>query len=388
MKITQIAPLVNDVLKATLGETTELLTEDLSNVVSVGETIENASAYDNYVNALVDRIGRVVFVDRKYSGKMLNVLRDNWDYGSILEKIDGDLPSVVNNEDWQLTDATSYDPNIFNAPNGVRATFFNGLTTFEIDRSITDMQVRQSFVSPQELNRFIDMIFTKIENALTLATENLIKRTLNDAMSMVVNNAFNGDYNSIGNAQAVNLLALYKQVNPDTTLTANTCLQNPDFIRFATFEMTKRIDMLTEYSTLFNLNGRERFTPRDLMHVVLLSDFKRSSDVYLQSDTFHNELTELPNSEIVMKWQTTGANYAFEDVSSIKVKNSLGDDVECKGIIGVLFDRDCLGVSLFDRRVRTNYNAKAEFTNYFYKQDARYFNDCANENMVVFIVAD
>ena len=50
-----------------------------------------------------------------------------------------------------------------------------------------------------------------------------------------------------------------------------------------------------------------------------------------------------------------------------------------------MFDRDALGVMNYNSRVTTNYNGKAEFTNYFYKRDARYFNDF-NENFVTFYV--
>lgn len=386
MKINQIAPLVNEVLQTTLGENTTLVQEDLSNLVEVGTTIENALAYDNYVNALVNRIGRMVFVDRKYNGRGLSVLKDSWEFGSILAKCSGDLPEVTETEDWQLENGTAYDPNVFNAPNGIKVKFYNGLTTFEIDRSITDKQVKQSFTSAYEMNAFISMIFTLIENALTLATENLIKRTIINMVAETIHSDYqDSNYKSKSGAKAVNLLYLYNQTY-GTNLSVSKCMQDKDFIRFATFTMAKYIDLLQEYSVLFNIEGRQRFTPKDKIHVVMLSDFRRASDVYLQSETFHNDLVMLPYAEVVNKWQTTGVNYSFEDISKINVKTSNNNEVQCGGIIGVMFDDDALGVSLYDRRVTTDYNAKAEFTNYFYKQDARYFNDFS-ENMVVFFVA-
>ena len=50
-----------------------------------------------------------------------------------------------------------------------------------------------------------------------------------------------------------------------------------------------------------------------------------------------------------------------------------------------MFDRDAVGVSNLDRRVTTNYNAKGEFYNNFFKMDCGAFNDL-NENFIVFFV--
>ena len=85
-------------------------------------------------------------------------------------------------------------------------------------------------------------------------------------------------------------------------------------------------------------------------------------------------------------WQATGKDYAFEDVSKIDVTSASGAHVSVSGVLGVMFDRDALGVTNLDKRVTTNYNAKAEFFNNYYKFDAGYFND-TNENFVVFFIA-
>jgi hypothetical protein len=127
------------------------------------------------------------------------------------------------------------------------------------------------------------------------------------------------------------------------------------------------------------------------LHIVLLSDFAAAADIYEQSDTFHDTFTALPNAERVPFWQGSGTDYGFQSVSSINVTASDGNenglDVTASGILGVMFDRDALGVCNWDRRVTTNYNPRAEFYNNWYKQDAMYFNDF-NENFVVFYAAD
>ena len=123
-----------------------------------------------------------------------------------------------------------------------------------------------------------------------------------------------------------------------------------------------------------------------MLHVVMLSDFRNAADIYLQSDTFHEAYTALPNAETVPYWQGSGTDFTFDNVSKINVTTTGNHNVEAGGILAVMFDRDALGVSNLSRRVTTNYNAKAEFWNNFYKFDAGYFND-QNENFLVFFVA-
>ena len=386
MKVNQIAELINNILKVEIGEQTTLLTEDLSNVVEVGTTVENALSYDNYVHALVNRIGKMVFNDRKYRGKMLSVLKDNWEYGSIMCEINSSLPDSSVNESWQLENGTSYDTNVFRAPKAVKSKFFKDIDTYEVQQSITDMQVKQSFTSAYELNAFVEMIFTKIENRLTLDVENLIKRTINNFIGETIYDSYGSEgLATKSTSKAVNLLYLYNNLH-GTTLTADKCLTDKEFIRFATYTMNKYVDVLQEYSTLFNIEHLQEFTPKDKLHCVLLSDFKRASDVYLQSDVRHNELTTLPLTDVVNNWQGTGLTYAFNDISKINVKTASGHAVEVGGILGVMFDDLALGVSLENKRVKTNYVAKSEFTNYYYKEDARYYNNFSH-NFVVFFVA-
>ena len=67
MKMTQIYDFVNEATKEALGADT-VVAEDLSNIVALGDAIFNANAMDKYVKALVNRIGKVIFVNRVYGG--------------------------------------------------------------------------------------------------------------------------------------------------------------------------------------------------------------------------------------------------------------------------------------------------------------------------------
>ena len=384
MEVKQIYQMVNDITGEILGKT-DLLQEDLGNIVDVGTEIFNNSSVDNYVKSLVNHIGRVIFVNRAYSGNTPSVLMDSWEFGSVMQKLTAELPEAEENESWELEDRASYDPNLFYAPK-VSTKFFNGKKTYEIPMSFTEMQVKESFSNAGQLNGFISMIYNAVEKSMTVKIDALVMRTI---ANMIGETIF-ADYaaaslSSTSHIKAVNLLYLYNQ-RYSKSLTASNAITDPDFIRYAAYQMGLYKSRLSKISTLFNIGGRDRFTPADMLHVVMLSDFRNAANVFLQSDVFHNQFTQLVNAETVPYWQGSGQGYSFTDIAKINVKTASGHDIEAGGILAVMFDRDALGVTNLDRRVTTNYNPKAEFYSNWYKFDAGYFND-TNENFVVFFVA-
>ena len=384
MKVSQIYELMNSVTKEILGEEA-VVNEDLSNVVDIGTALFNASAIDAYVKSLVNHIGKVIFVNRPYSGSVPSALMDGWEFGSVLEKISADIPKATENESWELENGTSYDPNIFYKPS-VTAKFFNSKVTFEVPMSFTEKQVKQSFSSAEQLNGFLSMLYNAVDKSMTIKIDSLVMRTINNMIAETIYADYQGASTSTkSGVRAVNLLKLYND-KFSKTLTAEAAVTDPEFVRFASYTLGLYSDRLSKISTLFNVEGKERFTSADYLHVVLLSDFAKAADAYLQSDTYHNEFTKLPNAETVPYWQASGTGYDFDSVSKIDVKTASGNTVSQTGILGVMFDRDALGVTNLDRRVTTNYNPKAEFYSNWYKFDAGYFNDLS-ENFVVFFVA-
>lgn len=384
MKVEQIYTLVNSITSEVTGKT-DLVKEDLSNVIDIGKELFSVTDVDNYVKSLVNRIGKTIFVNRPYSGKIPSVVMDSWEFGSVLQKISADLPEATENESWELTNGESYDPNIFYKPT-VTAKFYNSKVTFEVPLSFTEKQVKESFNSASELNAFMSMLYNSVEKSMTVKIDSLVMRTINNMIA----HTYDGDSSGV---RAVNLLERYNEfigASGQNALLAKDAILSADFLRYASMQIALYVDRLGTMSTLFNAGGKERFTSKDDLHIVLLSDFVQGTTAYLESDTFHNELVKLPKTETVPYWQGSGQDYGFENISKINVTIKDGDntkDVELTGILGVMFDRDALGVCNLDRRVTTNYNPKAEFFNNWYKFDCGYFNDL-NENFVVFYVAD
>lgn len=396
MTVNQIYTLMNTVTGEILGKS-DIVAEDLSNVVDIGKELFSNTDVDNYVKSLVNHIGKVIFVNRPYAGNVPSMIMDSWEFGSVLEKIQADMPAATENKSWELTDGQSYDPNVFYQPK-VSAKFFNSRVTFEVPMSFTEKQVKDSFSSAAQLNGFVSMIYNAVDKAMTVKIDALIMRTIDNMIGQTLHAEFpdvnNGDYSAKTGIKAVNLLKLFndhrKAQGIDLALTAEEAITDPDFIRFASYTMGVTADRMTKMSTLFNVGKKERFTPADALRVVMLSDFQKAAKTYLYSDTRHSELVTLPDAETVPYWQGSGQNYSFANVSVIHVNIADGSghtvEITASGILAVMYDKDAMGVCNSDRRVTTNYNAKAEFYNNFYKYDASYFNDL-NENFVVFFVA-
>lgn len=380
MKVTQLKDIVNTVTSEVLGKE-DIVSEDLSNLVDIGNEIINTDNVDNYVKKLIDRIGKVIFVNRLYAGGVPSVLMDSWEFGSIVEKISADMPDADENDSWKLENGQEYSQDTFYQPK-VSAKFFNSKVTFDVKLSFTTQQVKESFSSVNELNAFLSMLETGVKNSMTVKLDSLIMRTINNMTAQTLQG---------GQAmQKVNLLTAYNTATGQK-LTANKALMDKEFLKYASLVIKKYQARITKMSKLFNQGEKARFTNTTDLHTVLLSDFADSAEVYLMSDTYHNDTVSLPQHETVPYWQGSGKTYSFSDVSTIKVKINDGTktakDVTQAGIVGVMFDTNALGVSNLNQRTTTAYNARAEFYTNFYKMDAGYFNDL-NENFVVFYISD
>ena len=404
MKVTQLFTLINNVTKEILGETA-VVNEDLSNVVDIGKSIFDQTSVDNYVKKLVNHIGKVVFQNRAYAGGVPSVLMDAWEFGSVLQKVSMALPEATENESWKLVDGQQYKQDVFTAPK-VEAKFYNSKVTFEIPMSFTELQVKESFSSAEQLNGFISMIATGVENSMTVKLDALIMRAINNMTGeTLVAGIGSGTAGSKTldftktTGRAINLLKLYNdQAATADKVTVATALTNYNFIKFATYTMGIVADRMSKISKLFNVGGKERFTPTDMRRCVLLSDFSKAAVTYLQADIQSPEMVALPAHDPVPYWQGSGVNYALSSTGIIDIKTAGGETVKVPAegagtgkknaaILGVMFDRDAVGVANLDRRTTTAYNAKAEFYNNWYKMDAGYYNDL-NENFVVFFIGE
>lgn len=394
MKVTQVASLINSVTSEIIGDSA-VINEDLSNVVDIGKAIFDNTSYDNFVRSLVDHIGKVIFVDRVYTGNTLAIKRDAWEYGSVLEKIMAGLPAATESETYELEDQVSYDPNVFTKPE-VAAKFFDQRITFEIPLSIADKQVKSAFSSASQLNAFVSMLWGMVDKSMAVKLEGLASRLVNNMIATTINASFpavaDNDYSGMTSVKAINFLYEYNTdygLTGGSALTKDNCLLSADFLKYASLRIEKTLSRMTRMSTLFNIGGEPRFTPKEKQHLILLSDFKAASDCMLQSGVFHDQYTALPNATEVPYWQGSGTGYALSAISNVHVEIPSGGstkEINAGYVLGCAFDEDALMLSCLEERTTSNYNAKAEFTNYWRKVECGLIQD-NNENFVVFYVA-
>lgn len=394
MQVNQIYAILNDIMLEVSGQivpvyndegvqinAVPIVQEDLSNIVEVGKTVFNNNWRDNYVHAMINRIGREVFVDRTYEGYAPSVLRDSWEYGSIMAKTRCKIFDAKANPSWQLEAGQTVNQFEYNPPT-VYEKFYNTKTGWQIDCSFTEVQLRESFTNATAMNRFYSMIENRIATSMTIYTDSLIMRTINN---------FIAEKLYAGNG-VIDLLALYNE-QLDTPITAAAAIRSKEFLRFAALTISLFVDRFRAPSANFNImDGDDEnitFTPREYAHLILHTDLAKAMEVYLQSDTYHDELVKIGEYETVPFWQVQGDAYQLALTSRIDVK--LASDkthtIDRNYIVGLLFDRDALGVLNDNRRTTNSYNANGEYWNNFYKVDTSYFNDLA-ENGIIFVLGN
>lgn len=389
MKITQIAPYVNQALKETLGEEA-VTTDDLSNIVDSGKAIAEANLQDTVTKGLMNQVGRMIFVERPYDGIAPSVLMDGSEFGSVLAKVSTTLPEAQEDQSWSRVDGGTY-PAVFYATEA-QTKLYNSTNPYEFRRSVYYDQLQQSFQSAEEMTRFLSMVATQIQNAATIAIDNTIRATINNFIGETLHAEFsNGTYTGVSGVKAVNLLYLYNQ-RYGTELTADKCINDPDFIRYAIFILNLVKDRMHGMNSIYNIGGQTRFTASDRMHTILLSAFADAAGVFLYdgSGQFRVDNLSLGTIETVPYWQgigtTFGTDAGFTQASTVEVKTSENNSITATGILGVVFDRDALGVFNRKEKVTTDYSGAADFWTSYYKYRAQYFNDF-NEQFVVFYVA-
>lgn len=394
MKITQIASVLNAAIQQEVTGEVDLIQEDLSNIVDVGKIVTTSLSAsgntNNFVATLIDRIGKVQYVDRTYTSQAPNILKDSFEYGSILMKVRAEVPDFQENTSWKLgaldglgiKDAEELDPFVISAPNATQKVY-NSKITYEAPITISELMLKQAFTSAAEMGRFIAMIENRIQLKMTLSTDALIMRTINNLIGLKIGSQ---------SSNVVNLLALYNTaVGAGNTLTAEAALRSTDFLRFATKTIALYKDYLKTASVKYNDGDYLTFTPADRLKFVVLSEFAKDMETYLYADTFHNEFVKMDGFSTVPFWQTQGEGVDDYDIrSALDIKCTDGTNtysVVQSGIIGVMFDEEAAAVVNENYRVTSQYNPRGEYTNYFYKWDAGYMND-TYENCVVFLVAD
>ena len=402
MRVNQIASILNTLNEVMVG-TEAVFSDDLSNIVDAGAAVldytsaANGANFDNYIGKLIDQVGRVIFVDRAYTSQAPDIMKDSWEYGSILMKVRAELMDAKNNSTWQLGEIANgtglsndqdaggtpitpsrLDPFVLNKPN-VNAKFYNKRVTYEVPISLAREQLKEAFRSASEMSRFFAMIENRIRTKRILCTDALVMATIRNLIG-----------NKVASGKAINILPLYN-ATVASPIQAADFWTNPEAIRFANKTISLYKKYMAAASTLYNEGNYITYTPSDRLKAVFLAEFVKDAEVYLYSDTFHNEYDKIEGYSEVGYWQGSGEDDSLASRSTVMGTFVTNDEKNINGgidgVIAVLFDEEAAAVCCENDRVTSIYNPRAEYTNYFYKWDALYMNDL-EENCVIFYVSD
>ena len=378
--IEQIYTLVNETAKESMGETA-IDVKDVSSLIALGDSVlSSASDTENFLNTLVDRIARTVFSVRRYETDTEGMVRHPFEFGCIVQKIYVDMPEAKQNNSWEIG-KEGYTP-VF-APvikPTAKQKLFKGITTWEVDVTIPDYMLRTAFLNETSMATFIDAIFTAMDNMITLALENNANLT---RASFIARKLKGGKP-----CGAINLLHEYNTLT-SASLTVESAMMNAEFLAWASRAINLWVKRMSKMSVLFNEEGYKRHTPKDKIVVNLLQDFTSACDTFLGANTFHDELVKLPMYDSVAYWQGAGTSFDFNDTSAINIKldETEHGTISKKGIIGVIYDYEAMGVTLNERRSTSERNNHDEYTNYYNKANIGYFNDMSENGIVFYLEA-
>lgn len=392
MKITQLTDVLNGTLSTTgiLDQVTgeaAVAKEDLSNIVDIGKAVldytgQSNDNFDSFMRNLIDQVGKITIVNRTYVSQAPNILKDSWEYGSIMQKVRVSVPEVRDNASWDLFNypkqSEAYpDPFELSKP-GAKAKFYNSKNTYEIPITLADYQLKEAFQSASQFGAFIAAIENRIRMKQTLCNDGLIMATIDNLVGLTLSG--NG-------GKTINLLTAYNAIAA-APITADKALTNTEFLRFAAMTIAKYKKYVAQASAKYNAGNYITFTPADKLKFIANTEFAKAMDAYLYADTYHNEFVELNGYSEVPFWQGSGT--ADGDRLTIDVSvdvNGTATEVKNTGVLAVMFDDEAAAVCNENYRTTSIYNPRGEYTNYFYKWDAMFMND-VEENCVVFTIAD
>ena len=367
MTTNQIYDLINDVNQQAFGETA-LTVADVQGLISLGNTVLSSTTNtESFLNTLVQRIGRTIISFRAYRNKFTDMVRNDFEWGAILQKIRVRMPESVADPAYNLVDGQSVDPWTIYKPD-VTQKLFVTRTPYMFAVTIAREQLKEAFTNESMMGAFIAAIFGQVRNAMEVSLESLGRLAI---ANMIAESG----------AREITLVTDY---NAETgqTVTAANALNNPDFLRYAVARIKSVSDYFEDMGTLYNDGTIETFTPRSDQKLKVLSDFERRLETVVQYFAFNEEMVSLSAFQMVNFWQS---QESAANRDSIKVERaSDGAETTVNNIMAVLYDVDALGLYRRDEDVLTTpVNAKGMYYNTYYHLKQLWFNDLS-ENFVYF----
>lgn len=388
----QLATVLNAITAQATG-TASLAAVDTSSFVTAGQEALKAG-YDTLSTAISQVLSKTIFAIRPYSSKFKGLEMTVQQYGNITRKLSAIDKPFVNDpaiDPTVIVDNGTVDPFVISKPLVQQENFY-GMEVYKKPLTIYDWQLDQAFSGPDQFASFVSMMMQNASDMLEQARENTKRMTITNLIAAVL-----GNYATNQNIKLVTLYNTYIG-SPSPALTwvdikaDNSKYQH--FMRFAYAKIATIASMFTERSAKYHVSLANktimRHTPYEMQRLYMLGQERYDMEAQVLADAFHDNYLKLADVETVNFWQSINSPDAINVTPSYLATSGgnagtiqKGNAVNKTGVFAVLMDRDAAGVVQMNERARTAYNARGEYTNYFFSVCERYFNSFT-ENCVVF----
>lgn len=370
----QVSTVLTSIVKQATNQ--DVLTPtDTASFTSVAQIALRADR-DAVMNAISNVLARTIFSIRPYSAKLTGLEMDTFRWGNMMRKLS------ITDSDWQddpayawpatydagqtppTGDGEAIDPWTIKKPNVLETNFYGASVYFD-EMTIFEDQIESAFQGPEQLGSFLTLLMTNLSNRLEMSNEGLRRGLVCNAI---------GALNAEGNTdRVIHLLTEYNTLTGNTFTVAD--IYDPAnfgaFSKWMYARVAELSDLFTANSTMFQtvITGKPilRHTPVEFQRIYMYSPLLRQIEARVLADTYHDTFLRYADVEALPYWQSiqtkdtvkvspvyTGTNGAVVNAAAQTVEN----------VVGLIFDRDCMGMTILDRRVlSTPVNTKGLYRN-------------------------
>lgn len=364
-------------------------------IVDLGERLELTEDGDFAVNspadimfkALLSQIGKVIVDNRRYTANLPKLFVDNMNWGIMTEFVNIDISDVMIDEMWNPTGFIPYNtpksggvyPGIeegkriaavefgFYKP-PISATLYKKAHAVMVAITTAREQLFTAFKGLAEYETFIAGLYNSVENTLQVKAEIYALMTVSMGIAKAT-----------ANGNVINLRTEWIAQGGDSSLTGAALIADTKFQRYALQRISEIKGYVRRYSAIWNNHNIGTFSPEP--NVILLQSFASAAKFGVRANTYNENLLGIGEYDTAPAWQAAfdtvnTAPYNVESASSIALTEAAataaglspeaGEDLTITGIIGVLYDRYAMGITLDKRKPTSQYAASRDTVNTFY----------------------
>lgn len=387
----QLATVLNSIVSQATGKAT-ITPTNTGEFTSVA-TVALSTGYDPLMTAISQVLSRTIFSIRPYTRKFGGLEVSEQQFGNVTRKLNIADKDFENDDRFALTDGESVDMFKVNKPSVLQTNFY-GANIYQKSLTIYRDQLDNAFQNADEFGRFITMIMSNASDLLEQARENMARATL----ANFIGGKIEGDTDNV-----IHLLTEYNALT-GLTLTATSVYQPENFkafVQWAYSRIAAISSLMTERSQKFHVNvtnwggasvdkSISRHTPYEYQKVYLYAPARFQMEMMALADTYHDGFLRLAYNETVNFWQSIDSPDTI-NVTPTYMTNTGGlttaeEAVNQSDVFGVIFDRDAAGYTLVNQwSSPTPFNARGGYTNIFWHETARYWNDFTENGVVLLL---